>query len=82
MWKWWERAVCGNWNQLQTQQETGWESWEMYILYFESSSNLSSYMRGMATLQTFEELPCKEPESPDVRKHLHFCLSVKDTQKQ
>ncbi|KAM7369918.1 hypothetical protein PAMP_011206 [Pampus punctatissimus] len=24
-----------------------------------------SYMRGMATLQTFEELPCEEPESPD-----------------
>ncbi|XP_062297945.1 vascular endothelial growth factor receptor 1 [Scomber scombrus] len=24
-----------------------------------------SYMRGMATLQTFEELPCKEPDSPD-----------------
>ncbi|KAM3860708.1 LOW QUALITY PROTEIN: vascular endothelial growth factor receptor 1 [Diretmus argenteus] len=24
-----------------------------------------SYMRGMAALQTFEELPCKEPTSPD-----------------
>ncbi|KAF1373009.1 hypothetical protein PFLUV_G00255900 [Perca fluviatilis] len=24
-----------------------------------------SYMRGMATLQTFEELPCEEPDSPD-----------------
>ncbi|XP_034427857.1 vascular endothelial growth factor receptor 1 isoform X1 [Hippoglossus hippoglossus] len=24
-----------------------------------------SYMRGMATLQTFEELPCEEPETPD-----------------
>ncbi|XP_044031605.1 vascular endothelial growth factor receptor 1 isoform X3 [Siniperca chuatsi] len=24
-----------------------------------------SYMRGMATLQTFEELPCQEPDSPD-----------------
>lgn len=34
-------------------------------------------MRGMATLQTFEELPGKEPDSPDVRKHLHFCLHAK-----
>ncbi|XP_069007813.1 vascular endothelial growth factor receptor 1 isoform X3 [Embiotoca jacksoni] len=24
-----------------------------------------SYMRGMATLQTFEEMPCDEPDSPD-----------------
>ncbi|XP_038583827.1 vascular endothelial growth factor receptor 1 isoform X1 [Micropterus salmoides] len=24
-----------------------------------------SYMRGMTTLQTFEELPCEEPDSPD-----------------
>ncbi|XP_034562745.1 vascular endothelial growth factor receptor 1 isoform X2 [Notolabrus celidotus] len=24
-----------------------------------------SYMRGMATLQVFEELPCEEPDSPD-----------------
>uniref|UniRef100_A0AAQ5ZDD6 receptor protein-tyrosine kinase n=1 Tax=Amphiprion ocellaris TaxID=80972 RepID=A0AAQ5ZDD6_AMPOC len=36
--------------------------------------NLSSYMRGLATLETFEELPCEEADGPDVRKHLHFCL--------
>lgn len=34
----------------------------------------NSYMRGMATLQTFEEVPCKESDTCDVRKHLHFCL--------
>lgn len=39
---------------------------------FESESN--SYMRGMATLQTFEELPCQESDNREVRKHLHFCL--------
>lgn len=30
-------------------------------------SSISSYMRSMATLQVFEELPCKEPDSLDVR---------------
>lgn len=45
---------------------------EMSNFCFESESN--SYMRGMATLQTFEEVPCKELDNSDVRKHLHFCL--------
>lgn len=34
----------------------------------------NSYMRGMATLQTFEEVPCKESDNCNVREHLHFCL--------
>ena len=33
-------------------------------------SSSCSYMRSMATLQVFEELPCKEPDCLDVR-HLY-----------
>lgn len=39
-------------------------------------------MRGMATLQTFEELSCQEPDNPDVRKHSHFCLHAWIRQKR
>lgn len=31
-------------------------------------------MSGIATLQVFEELTREEPDYPDVRTHLHFCL--------
>lgn len=49
-----------------------WESTE--ISSFRFASEFNSYMRGMATLQTFEELPCEDPDNRNVRKHLHFCL--------
>lgn len=34
-------------------------------------------MSGIATLQVFEELTCEEPDCPDVRTHLHFCLHAR-----
>uniref|UniRef100_A0A672ZRR2 receptor protein-tyrosine kinase n=1 Tax=Sphaeramia orbicularis TaxID=375764 RepID=A0A672ZRR2_9TELE len=34
-----------------------------------------SYMRGMATLQTFEQLPCEESYSPDVRTKTTLLLA-------
>lgn len=36
-------------------------------------------MRGMATLEVFEELSCKEPDSPDVRKTPSLLLACPHT---
>lgn len=43
---------------------------------FDVDFTLSSYMRGLATIEVFEQQsePEKEPDSPDVRRHLHICL--------
>lgn len=37
-------------------------------------------MRAVATLQTFEEVPCEEHEGSEVRNHLHFCLRANTTE--
>lgn len=60
---------------IKNEQEAARERKDIFSSFYSFESNfVSSYMRGMATLQIFEELPCEEPDCPEVRKHLHFCL--------